>query len=157
MADDREDMIRQVFAEVVPEIAAGVVEVRAIARTQAGGSRIAVSSNDPGVDAVGVCTGERVAASGTSCFDNSRSATIFHRLDDEPLEIVRWSDSPQEMIANALMVAPELIERINLLHDKKRAIVTVKQDQVYYLEGPTGRNLAIASLLCGWDIELQVQ
>jgi N utilization substance protein A len=157
VADEQHELIRQLFAEVIPEIAAGAVEVRAIARIPGVRSRIAVSSNDPQVDPVGVCTGKRVAASGPSAFDRSRITTIFNRLDRERLEILRWSDTPQTMIANALVVAPESIENVILLHAEHRAIVTVKQDLVGILEGPRGESLTLASRLSGWDIELRGQ
>jgi N utilization substance protein A len=156
VADDQEDLIRQLFADVVPEIASGAVEVKAIARIPGIGSKIAVSSNDPQVDAVGVCIGKRVAASGSFAFDGSRSRKICESLGRERLEIVRWSDTPRNMIANALGVAPELIEHLVLLHAEHRAIVTVKQELHAFLEGPRGERLVLASRLCSWNIELRV-
>ncbi len=157
VADDQEALIRQTFADVVPEIASGAVELKAIARIPGVRSRIAVSSNDPQVDAVGVSTGKRVAASGPFAFDSSRITTIADRLGGERLEVVRWSDNAHEMIANALVVALKRIEHMVLSCAEHRAVVTVKQDLVGYLEGPRGESLALASRLCGWDIELRVQ
>jgi transcription antitermination factor NusA-like protein len=78
-------------------------------------------------------------------------------LDGGRLEIVRWSDTPQTLIANALVVASECIEHMILSHAEHRAIVTVKQDLVRLLEGPRGESLALASRLSGWDIELRGQ
>ena len=157
MPDDQDELIRQLFAAVVPEIACGTVAIRAIARIRGIHSRIAASSDDPQVDPVGVCTGQRVAASGPFAFDSSRISTIGDRLGGERLEIVRWSDTPQTMIANALVVAPECIQDMILLHAEHRAVVTVKQDLVGLLEGRRGESLALASRLCGWDIDLRVQ
>jgi N utilization substance protein A len=151
--DDDEELIRQLCADVVPEIASGAVKIKAIARIPGVRTRIAVSSYDPQLDAVGVCMGQRLTASGPFAFDSSRSTTIVNRLGGERLEVVRWSDTPQTMIANALVVASECIEHVILFHAEHRAIVTVKQELV----GLLAENLALASRLCGWDIELRAQ
>ncbi len=157
MADDQEQLIARVFAEEVPQIAAGVVEIRAIARIAGVRSRLAVSSNDPRVDAVGVCMGERIAARGPSAFNSCRITRILDRLGGERIEIVRWSDSPETLIANALVVAPERIEQMKLLHAEHRAVVIVKDDLLNLLEGPRGENWQLACRLSGWEIKLLVQ
>jgi transcription termination/antitermination protein NusA len=145
MSSDESEVVARLFAQEVPEIAAGIVEIRGIARRLGDRSKIAVSSNDPQVDCVGVCIGLR----------GNRLKKIIDQLDSERIDIVRWHDSPERMIRNALQ--PATIEKITFHDAQRRATVTVKEDQLSLALGRRDVNRDLASQLCGWNIELVTQ
>jgi N utilization substance protein A len=137
-----ETELARLFAQEVPEIASGVVEIKAIARKPGVRSKLLVQSRDPGIDAVGVCVGKR----------GSRIKRIVDQLDGERIDLFRWNDSPEELIANALQ--PAAIEKVILHPAQHRAVVVVKEDQRSWVEGRQGENRELASRLCGWLIEV---
>ena len=145
MPDDETDLIAQLFAQEIPEIAAGVVEIKAIARRTGYRTKIAVSSIDLKVDCVGACVGVR----------GSRIKNIVDELGGERIDIVRWNDSPETLIVSALQ--PATIEEVILHHAQRRAVVVVKEDQLSLVEGRWGLNRELASRLCGWEIEAMTQ
>src|SRR5437773_3135579 len=136
------DFVRQLFEHEIPEIADRTIEIKALAREAGYRAKIAVSSIDLKVDCVGACVGVR----------GSRIKNVVDELGGERIDIVRWNDSLQVMIPNALQ--PAQIEEVFLYPRLGRAIVLVKEDQLSLAIGRRGQNVRLASKLVGWDIEI---
>src|SRR5947209_10785863 len=136
------DFVRRLFENEIPEIADRTIEVKALAREAGYRTKIAVSSIDLKVDCVGACVGVR----------GSRIKNIVDELGGERIDIVRWNDSLQVLIPNALQ--PAQIEEVFLYPRLGRAIVLVKEDQLSLAIGRRGQNVRLASKLVGWDIEI---
>ena len=136
------DFVRRLFEDEIPEIADRTIEIKAIAREAGYRTKIAVSSIDLKVDCVGACVGVR----------GSRIKNVVDELGGERIDIVRWNDSLQVMIPNALQ--PAQIEEVFLYPRLGRAIVLVKEDQLSLAIGRRGQNVRLASKLVGWDIEI---
>jgi N utilization substance protein A len=145
MPDEETDLIARLFAQEIPEIAAGVVEIKAIARRAGYRTKIAVSSIDHKVDCVGACVGVR----------GSRIKNIVDELGGERIDIFRWNDSPETLIVSALQ--PAAIQKVILHHAQHRAVVVVEEDQLSLVEGRWGVNRELASRLCGWAIQAVTQ
>src|SRR5215467_4256585 len=136
------DFVRRLFENEIPEIADRTIEIKALAREAGYRSKIAVSSIDLKVDCVGACVGVR----------GSRIKNIVDELGGERIDIVRWNDSLQVLIPNALQ--PATVEEVFLYPRLGRAIVLVKEDQLSLAIGRRGQNVRLASKLVGWDIEI---
>src|SRR6516164_7147608 len=136
------DFVRRLFENEIPEIGDRTIEIKAIAREAGYRTKIAVSSIDLKVDCVGACVGVR----------GSRIKNIVEELNGERIDIVRWNDSLQVLIPNALQ--PAAIEEVFLYPRLGRAIVLVKEDQLSLAIGRRGQNVRLASKLVGWDIEI---
>src|SRR5262249_19865578 len=136
------DFVRRLFENEIPEIADRTIEIKALARGAGYSSQIAVSRTDLKVDCVGACVGVR----------GSRIKNIVDELGGERIDIVRWNDSLQVMIPNALQ--PAQIEEVFLYPRLGRAIVLVKEDQLSLAIGRRGQNVRVASKLVGGDIEI---
>ena len=136
------DFVRRLFENEIPEIADRTIEIKAVAREAGYRSKIAVTSIDLKVDCVGACVGVR----------GSRIKNIVDELSGERIDIVRWNDSLQVLIPNALQ--PATIEEVFLYPRLGRAIVLVKEDQLSLAIGRRGQNVRLASKLVGWDIEI---
>jgi N utilization substance protein A len=136
------DFVRRLFENEIPEIAERIIEIKAIAREAGYRTKIAVSSIDLKVDCVGACVGVR----------GSRIKNVVDELGGERIDIVRWNDSLQVLIPNALQ--PAQVEDVFLYARLGRAIVLVKEDQLSLAIGRRGQNVRLASKLVGWDIEI---
>jgi N utilization substance protein A len=136
------DFVRRLFENEIPEISERTIEIKALSREAGYRAKIAVSSIDLKVDSVGACVGVR----------GSRIRNIVDELGGERIDIVRWNDSLQVMIPNALQ--PATIEEVFLYPRLGRAIVLVKEDQLSLAIGRRGQNVRLASKLVGWDIEI---
>jgi len=139
------DLIRKLFALEVPEMSERIIEVRALAREPGYRTKIAVTSVDSKVDAVGACVGVR----------GTRIKNIVAELGGERVDIVRWSDQPDILIANALN--PAEVEAISLNPRARLARVIVAEDQLSRAIGSLGQNVRLASKLTGWDIDVMSQ
>jgi N utilization substance protein A len=136
------DFIRRLFELEVPEIAEGIIEIRALAREAGYRTKVAVISLDEKVDPVGACVGVR----------GSRIKNIVDELGGEKIDIVRWNESSQVLIANALM--PAKVSEIALCFELGRATVVVDEDQLSLAIGKHGQNVRLAARLTGWDIDI---
>lgn len=141
----RPQLVQRLFEQEIPEIADGVIEIRAIAREPGYRSKVAVSSSDQRVDCVGACVGVR----------GNRIKNIVDELAGERIDIVRWSDDLQVLIPNALQ--PAEVEEVILCQMLGRAIVLVREDQLSLAIGRRGQNVRLASKLCVWDIEIMTR
>jgi len=141
----RPQLVQRLFEQEIPEIAEGVIEIRAMAREPGYRSKVAVSSSDQRVDCVGACVGVR----------GNRIKNIVDELAGERIDIVRWDDDLEVLIPNALQ--PAEVEQVVLCEMIGRAIVLVREDQLSLAIGRRGQNVRLASKLCGWDIEIMTQ
>lgn len=141
----RPQLVQRLFEQEIPEIADGVIEVRALAREPGYRSKVAVSSSDQRVDCVGACVGVR----------GNRIKNIVDELGGERIDIVRWSDDLQALIPNALQ--PAEVDEVILCQMLGRAIVLVREDQLSLAIGRRGQNVRLASKLSGWDIEIMTR
>jgi transcription termination/antitermination protein NusA len=136
------DFVRRLFELEIPEIADQIIAIRALAREAGYRSKVAVTSIDTKVDAVGACVGVR----------GTRIKNIVDELGGERIDIVRWNESLQVLIPNALQ--PAEIDEVMLCHLLGRGIVLVRDDQLSLAIGRRGQNVRLASKLVGWDIEI---
>ena len=136
------DFIKRLFEVEVPEVAERIIEVKAMAREAGHRTKIAVSSIDSKVDAVGACVGVR----------GSRIKNIVDELGGEKIDIVRWNESSQILIQNALKPA-EVVE-ISLCFELGRATVIVNEDQLSLAIGKRGQNVRLAARLTNWDVDI---
>ncbi|RCS41300.1 transcription termination factor NusA [Bremerella cremea] len=137
--------VERLFEQEIPEITESVIEIRNISREPGYRSKVAVDSSDQRVDCVGACVGVR----------GNRIKNIVDELAGERIDIVRWSENPQELITNALQ--PAEVEEVILCQMMGRAIVLVREDQLSLAIGRRGQNVRLASKLCGWDIEIMLR
>ncbi|CAN5723213.1 transcription termination factor NusA [soil metagenome] len=136
------DFIKRLFEVEVPEVAEKIIEVKAMAREAGYRTKIAVASVDSKVDPVGACVGVR----------GSRIKNIVDELNGEKIDIVRWNDSSQILIGNALK--PAEVAEISLCFELGRATVVVRDDQLSLAIGKRGQNVRLAARLTGWDIDI---
>lgn len=136
------DFIRRLFELEVPEVAERIIELKALSREAGYRTKVAVTSIDTKVDAVGACVGVR----------GSRIKNIVEELGGEKIDIVRWNESSQILISNALK--PAEIQDIALCFELGRATVVVPEDQLSLAIGKRGQNVRLAARLTGWDIDI---
>ncbi|OPZ98923.1 MAG: hypothetical protein BWY71_01124 [Planctomycetes bacterium ADurb.Bin412] len=136
------DFVRRLFEQEVPEVTERVVEIRALSREAGYRTKVAVTSVDSKVDAVGACVGVR----------GSRIKNIVDELGGEKIDIVRWNESSQILISNALR--PAEIREMALCFELNRATVVVSDDQLSLAIGKRGQNVRLAARLTGWDIDI---
>lgn len=136
--------VEKLFEQVIPEIADGTVEIHAVSREAGFRSKIAVSSHDPNVDAVGTCIGPH----------SSRINTVLSELHGEKIDIIPYSEDPEEFITRAL--APATVISTNIADDGTRAAtVTVPNDQLSLAIGNKGQNAKLAAKLTGYKIDIK--
>lgn len=136
------DLIRRLFELEVPEISEGIIEIKHLAREPGYRTKIAVTSYDPKIDCVGACVGVR----------GSRIRNIIDELNGEKIDIIRWNDSPEVLIMNALK--PAEIESITLNDETGECEVLVAEDQLSLAIGKKGQNVRLAAKLTGWAINI---
>ena len=132
----------KLFAQEVPEIYDGIVEVKAVARDPGSRAKIAVISRDSSVDPVGACVGMR----------GSRVQAVVNELQGEKIDIIPWSQDIATFVVNAL--APAEVAKVVLDEDRERIEVVVPDAQLSLAIGRRGQNVRLASQLTGWDIDI---
>lgn len=137
------NFVRRLFEAEVSEIADRTVELRGIAREAGYRTKVAVSSVDENVDPVGACVGLRGA----------RVKNIVRELNNEKVDIIRWSDDPEEFIHEALK--PAVLRSVSLDEDKKVVNVTVDEEELSKAIGRRGQNARLTSRLMGWDVQVR--
>ncbi|MGH8094653.1 MAG: transcription termination factor NusA [Chthoniobacterales bacterium] len=137
------NFVRRLFELEVSEIADGTVEIRGIAREAGYRTKIAVFSDNPKVDPVGACVGMR----------GSRVKNIVRELNNEKVDIIRWSSDPKEFVLEALK--PAKVKNLVFDLEKKSATISVDEDQLSLAIGKKGQNARLTSRLTGWEINIE--
>jgi transcription termination/antitermination protein NusA len=137
------ELIRTLFELEVPEVADGLVEIRAVAREPGYRSKIAVQSHAQGVDPVGACVGPR----------GSRVRMVVSELRGEKIDIIPWNQEPARFIAKAL--SPARVREVLIDDEGKEATVIVPDDQLSLAIGKEGMNARLAARLTGWKVDIQ--
>jgi len=135
--------LEKLFEMEVPEIASGVVSIKAIAREAGGRSKLAVVSSDDRIDPVGALVGQR----------GVRVSTVMSELGGERIDIIEWSENPVQFIEDAL--SPAHVLSVTLNEAEKRATVEVSEDQQSLAIGRGGQNVRLAAKLTGWSIDIR--
>jgi N utilization substance protein A len=138
----RPEFLVSLFAQEVPEIYDGIIEIRAAARDPGSRAKIGVISNDASIDPVGACVGMR----------GSRVQAVVAELQGERIDIIPWSEEPATFVVNAL--APAEVAKIVIDEDAGRIDVVVPDDQLSLAIGRRGQNVRLASQLSGWSIDI---
>ncbi|WP_340116470.1 transcription termination factor NusA [Pelagibius sp. 7325] len=135
----------KLFAQEVPEIYDGIIELKAVARDPGSRAKIAVVSYDSSIDPVGACVGMR----------GSRVQAVVSELQGEKIDIIPWSEDTATFVVNAL--APAEVSKVVLDEDAHRIEVVVPDDQLSLAIGRRGQNVRLASILTGWDIDIMTE
>ena len=136
------DFMAALFAQEVPEVYEGIIEIPAVARDPGSRAKIAVISNDGSIDPVGACVGMRGA----------RVQAVVGELSGEKIDIIPWNQDPATFIVNALQ--PAEVAKVVLDEDDQRIEVVVPDDQLSLAIGRRGQNVRLASQLTGWSIDI---
>mgnify|MGYP001587158767 CR=1 FL=1 len=136
--------VNKLFELEVPEIADHVVEIKQLAREPGNRSKVAVASNEEGIDPVGSAVGQR----------GTRVMAVTNELGNEKIDIIEWSDDPEKFIANAL--SPAKIKLVEIM-PRREAKVLVAEDQLSLAIGKGGQNVRLAAKLTGWKIDVRSQ
>lgn len=136
--------VTKLFELEVPEMADGIVEIKAIAREPGSRTKIAVASNQEGIDPVGSVVGQR----------GTRVMAVTNELGSEKIDVAEWSDEPEKFIANAL--SPAKVKLVEVF-PRREAKVLVAEDQLSLAIGKGGQNVRLAAKLTGWKIDVRSQ
>jgi len=135
-------LISKLFEIEVPEISAGTVVIKSIAREPGFRTKIAVESTEEGIDPIGSCVGQK----------GTRIMAVINELGGEKIDVIEWQNDPAKFIANAL--APAKIIEVKI-GEKNTAEVVVPEDQLSLAIGKDGRNVRLAANLTGWKIDIK--
>ena len=138
-------LVKRLFELEVPEIYDGTVEIKSIAREAGSRTKMAVWSEDPNVDPIGACVGPK----------GGRVASIVNELGGEKIDIVNYSENPEEYIAAAL--SPSEVLSVTMLEDGKSCRVVVPDSQLSLAIGKEGQNARLAAKLTGYKIDIKPQ
>ena len=141
----RSEFMAKLFAQEVPEIYDGVVEIKSVARDPGSRAKIAVISKDSSIDPVGACVGMRGA----------RVQAVVNELQGEKVDIIQWNQDAASFIVNAL--APAEVSKVVLDEDSNRIEVVVPESQLSLAIGRRGQNVRLASQLTGWNIDIMTE
>lgn len=136
-------LVKRLFELEVPEIHEGIVEIKSIAREPGSRTKIAVFSKDENVDPVGACVGQK----------GTRVQAIVDELRGEKIDIIKWSNSPEDFISSSL--SPAKVIRVDIDEEAKSAKVTVPDFQLSLAIGKEGQNARLAAKLTGWKIDIK--
>lgn len=135
-------LVSRLFELEVPEITAGTVVIKAIAREPGFRTKMAVASTEDGIDPIGSCVGQR----------GTRIMAVINELGGEKIDVVEWTEKPEKFIANSL--SPAKVSSVKV-EDKNTATVFVPEDQLSLAIGKDGRNVRLAANLTGWKIDIK--
>ena len=135
----------KLFAQEVPEVYDGVIEIRAVARDPGSRAKMAVISNDSSIDPVGACVGMR----------GSRVQAVVAELQGEKIDIIQWSGDEATFIVNSL--APAEVSKVVMDEEDERVEVVVPDEQLSLAIGRRGQNVRLASQLTGWQIDIMTE
>ncbi len=145
MTRTKPEFMGSLFAQEVPEIYDGIIEIRSVARDPGSRAKIAVLSNDGSIDPVGACVGMR----------GSRVQAVVNELQGEKIDIIPWSPDVASFIVNALQ--PAEVAKVVMDEESSRVEVVVPDDQLSLAIGRRGQNVRLASQLTGWTIDIMTE
>ncbi|WP_308910702.1 transcription termination factor NusA [Pseudokordiimonas caeni] len=145
MSRTKPEFMAALFAQEVPEIYDGIIEIRSVARDPGSRAKIAVFSNDGSIDPVGACVGMR----------GSRVQAVVNELQGEKIDIIPWSPDVASFIVNALQ--PAEVTKVVMDEDRARVEVVVPDEQLSLAIGRRGQNVRLASQLTGWTIDIMTE
>jgi len=137
-----DEILKKVFYLEIPEIANGLVEIKAVAREAGSRAKVAVQATSENVDPIGSCVGQRGA----------RIQTIISELGGEKIDIIEYDEDPARFVANAL--APAKVLNVEIDNSGKKAVVKVLGDQLSLAIGRDGQNVRLAARLTGWKLDI---
>ena len=142
------NLLKKLFELEVPEIFTGTVEIKAAAREAGSRSKIAVISNEDGIDPIGSCVGQK----------GTRVQAVIDEIGGEKIDIIEWSDDIETLIASAL--SPAKVVKVEVKEDDdsqevKRAVAYVPNDQLSLAIGKSGQNVRLAAKLTGWKVDVE--
>jgi N utilization substance protein A len=135
-------IVQRLFELEVPEIFAGTVQIKAIAREAGDRTKIAITSTEEGIDPIGSCVGQK----------GTRVQTVIDELGGEKIDIILWNEDPAKFIAAAL--SPAKVLNVMIKEEQKEAIVSVPESQLSLAIGKKGQNVRLAAKLTGWKIDI---
>jgi len=136
------EMVRRLFELEVPEIFAGTVEIKSIAREAGERTKMAVFSSEEGIDPIGSCVGQK----------GTRVQAVIDEIGGEKIDIILWNEDIAKFIAAAL--SPAKVLKVDIKEDLEEATVTVPEDQLSLAIGKKGQNVRLAAKLTGWKIDI---
>lgn len=136
------EIVRTLFETEIPEVASGAVIIHGVSREAGSRSKVSVSSDDDNIDPIGSCIGQR----------GTRIQTIITELGGEKVDVIQYSEDPEEYIVNAL--SPAKISKVDLDEENHVATVYADEDQLSLAIGKSGQNVRLASKLTGWKIDV---
>lgn len=136
------ELVKKLFELEVPEIFAGTVEIKSVAREAGERTKIAVASNEEGIDPIGSCVGQK----------GTRVQTIIDELGGEKIDIILWNEDPIKFISSA--ISPAKVLKVDINEETKEAEVRVMEDQLSLAIGKRGQNVRLAAKLTGWKIDI---
>ncbi len=138
------NFVKKLFELEVPEIAEGLVEIKALAREAGSRTKIAVFAKEEGVDPIGACVGQR----------GTRVVAVTNELGNEKIDIIEWHEDPAKFISASL--SPAKVQGVEIL-PRREAKVFVAEDQLSLAIGKDGQNARLAAKLTGWKIDIRSQ
>ncbi len=136
------EIVRKLFALEVPEVFSGAVEIKVVAREAGSRTKIAVASNEEGVDPIGSCVGQK----------GTRVQAVIDELGGEKIDIIEWSENAEKFISSSL--SPAKVLAVELDETNKAAAVKVPEDQLSLAIGKRGQNVRLAAKLTGWKVDI---
>ena len=136
-------LVKRLFESEVPEIFDGIVDIVSISREAGSRTKVAVKANEPSIDPVGACVGQK----------GVRVQNIINELSHEKIDVIKGSDNIEEYIANAL--SPAKVVKVIPNKDDKTAIAIVDDYQLSLAIGKEGQNVRLAAKLTGWKIDIK--
>lgn len=136
------DLVKKLFELEVPEIFAGTVQIKSIAREAGSRTKIAVASSEEGIDPIGSCVGQK----------GTRVQAVIDELGGEKIDIIEWNENAEKFIAAGL--SPAKVLAVVLNPEEQKAVVKVPEDQLSLAIGRQGQNVRLAAKLTGWRIDV---
>jgi N utilization substance protein A len=136
-------LVSRLFSIEVPEISTGAVQIKSIAREPGSRTKVAVWTEEEGIDPIGSCVGQK----------GSRIQTVINELGGEKIDIIEWNENTEKYIANSL--SPAKIIDVKIDESKRTALVIVPEDQISLAIGQRGQNVRLAAKLTGWKIDVK--
>lgn len=139
------ELVSALFGQEIPEVANGIVTIKAIAREPGSRTKVAVTTNDDAIDPIGSCIGQR----------GTRIQSVIRELGGEKVDVIMWSDEPSTFISASL--SPATVKNVEIDEDEHLASVSVAEDQLSLAIGKGGQNVRLAAKLTNWKITIRAE